>query len=204
MSDNKDGKDAQKIVTERTDNIWGPAAVESSATRWAEGVQDAVSSLAAGQKPSQEKSVRDGAKKAFDDKLKEDLEAQDSADRKDPKDDKRNRRELAIKLYGQPTMRVIAGIADKWERLEKYVTHPVDRADISVLEPKSHVFRSHRRYAVFLQLLLPGIRESTNDREPAFADSQSCPSLFRNVRSLEVSASFLGSSYSANLSYRIP
>ena len=95
--------------------------MESSATRWAEGVQDAVSSLAAGQKPSQEKSAREGAKQAFDDKLKEDLEAQDTADRKDPKDDKRNRKELAIRLYGQPAMRVVAGIADKWERLEKYV-----------------------------------------------------------------------------------
>jgi len=139
MSDNKDGKDAQEIVSERTDNIWGPAAVESSATRWAEGVQDAVSSLAAGQKPPQEKAVREGAKEAFDDKLKEDLEAQDTADRKDPKDDKRNRKELAIKLYGQPAMRVVAGIADKWERLEKYVTHPASRADISVLEPKSQL-----------------------------------------------------------------
>jgi hypothetical protein len=203
MSDNKGGKDAQKIVSERTDNIWGPAAVESSATRWAEGVQDAVSSLAAGQKPPQEKSVREGAKQAFDDKLKEDLEEQDTADRKDPKDDKRNRRELAIKLYGQPAMRVVAGIADKWERLEKYVAHPVGRADNSVLEPKSHVFRSHRRYAVFLQLLLPGIRESTYRREPDFADFQSFLSSFPNVRSLEVSVSFSDSSCLANLSYRI-
>lgn len=204
MSDNKDGKDAQEIVSERTDNIWGPAAVESSATRWAEGVQDAVSSLAAGQKPPQEKAVREGAKEAFDDKLKEDLEAQDTADRKDTKDDKRNRKELAIKLYGQPAMRVVAGIADKWERLEKYVTHPASRADISVLEPKSHVSRSHRRYAVFLQLLLPAIRESTNKQESAFADAQSSPSSFPNVRSLEVSVSFLDFSYSVNLSYRIP
>lgn len=122
ISNNKDGKDAERIVSERTDNIWGPAAVESSATRWAEGVQDAISSMAAGQKPPQEKSAREGLKSAFDDKLKDDLENQDMADRKDAKDDKRNRKELAIRLYGQPAMRVVAGIADKWERLEQYVT----------------------------------------------------------------------------------
>jgi len=101
------------------ENIWGPAAVESSATKWAESVQDVVSSMAAGQKPSQEKTAREGIKEAFDDKLKEDVEAQDTAGQKDPKDDKRNRRDLAIRLYGQPAMRVVAGIADKWERLEQ-------------------------------------------------------------------------------------
>jgi hypothetical protein len=78
--------------------------------------------MAAGQKPPQEQSAREGLKNAFDDKLKEDLENQDIADRKDAKDDKRNRKELAIRLYGQPAMRVVAGIADKWERLEQFVT----------------------------------------------------------------------------------
>jgi hypothetical protein len=119
ISGNKDGKDAQRIVSERTENLWGPAAVESSATEWAEGVQSVISSMAAGQKPPQEKTAREGMKQAFDDKLKEDVEEQDMAGKKDEKEDKRNRKELAIRLYGQPAMRVVAGIADKWERLEK-------------------------------------------------------------------------------------
>jgi hypothetical protein len=56
---------------------------------------------------------------------------------------------------------------------------------LSVLQPKSHVFPSHRRYAVFLQLLLPAIRKSSLGRIPVHcADYQSFPSLFLNTPSL--------------------
>jgi hypothetical protein len=75
--------------------------------------------MAAGKEPKQEESLRETAKEAVDSKLEEDVGEQEEAGKKDKLDDKRNRRELAIRLYGQPAMRVIAGIADKWERFEQ-------------------------------------------------------------------------------------
>jgi len=119
VSDKRDGEEAEKIVAQRTKNEWGPAAVEDSATQWAQGVQEAITSMSTGQKPPQEKSAREGIKKAFDEKLEEDLDEQEESGNGDSKDDKRKRRELAARLYGQPAMRVVAGLADKWERLEQ-------------------------------------------------------------------------------------
>jgi hypothetical protein len=119
VSEKQDGQEAHRIVEQRTKNEWGPAAVEDSATRWAEGVQGAISSMSTGQKPPQEKTAREGIKKGIDDKLQEDLDEQGEAGQGDSKDEKRGKTELAARLYGQPAMRVAAGLADKWERLEK-------------------------------------------------------------------------------------
>lgn len=93
--------------------------MEDSATQWAQGVQEAITSMSTGQKPPQEKSAREGIKKAFDGKLEEDLDEQEESGNGDFKDEKRNKKELAARLYGQPAMRVVAGLADKWERLEQ-------------------------------------------------------------------------------------
>lgn len=66
------------------------------------------------------------------------------------------------------------------------MTH-TEWADLSVLQPKSHVFRSHHRYAVFLQLLLPGIRESHFDRPDSSSD---CKVISTFVSERAVSRSF--------------
>jgi hypothetical protein len=116
-----DGKAVHQLVEERAENPWGPAAVEASATHWAEGVQDVVTSLSAGHTTKEEKSARKAVKAKFDEKLDQDKEKLHEADQGDEKDDERNRKELALKMYAQPAMRVVAGLADKWERMEQYV-----------------------------------------------------------------------------------
>lgn len=115
----QDGKAVQKIVDERAQDPWGPAATEESATHWAEGVQDLVTSLAAGQTTKEEKDARQTVKTNFDEKLDEDKGKLKDAGQGDEKDDDRSRKDLAVRMYAQPTMRVVAGIADKWERMEQ-------------------------------------------------------------------------------------
>jgi hypothetical protein len=115
----QDGRAVEKIVNARAQDPWGPAATEESATHWAEGVQDVITSLSAGHTTKEEKSARKTVKAKFDSKLDEDKDKLKDADQGDEKDDDRNRKDLAVRMYAQPTMRVVAGLADKWERMEQ-------------------------------------------------------------------------------------
>jgi hypothetical protein len=75
--------------------------------------------MAARHDTSQEKEARKSVNAALEDKIQDDLDDQDEAGQGDPKDKERTKKDLAVRLYAQPAMRVVAGLADKWERLEQ-------------------------------------------------------------------------------------
>lgn len=119
VSTKRDGETAINIVKERTESAWGPAATEASATRWAESVQDVAQSMATAGSTDEEKKIKDGLKEQVEKGANDDLEKMKSAGQEDPKDEDRSTRELVLKMYAQPGMRVISGLADKLERLDQ-------------------------------------------------------------------------------------
>lgn len=62
-----------------------------------------------------QKQISENAKEMMD----KDMERKEEAGATGPEDEKSNRKDKAIELYAQPTMRIIGGIADKWERIAK-------------------------------------------------------------------------------------
>lgn len=107
-------------VRSRTDSAWGPAATEASATQWAASVQDVVHSMSTGKtQPEEEKSMKMDVKEQAEEKADEELDALKAAGQADPEDEKRSRRELVTRMYAQPSMRILAGLADKWERMDQ-------------------------------------------------------------------------------------
>lgn len=75
--------------------------------------------MSAGKTPEEEKSIKSEVKEGVEEGADKELEALKDAGRADPEDDNRTRRELVTRMYAQPSMRVLAGLADKWERMEQ-------------------------------------------------------------------------------------
>lgn len=115
----RDGKAVESLVKERTESTWGPAATENSATRWADSVQNVVQSMATAGTVDEEKDIKEGLKEQIEKGAENDLEKMKSAGQDDSEDDDRSKRELAIRMYAQPGMKVISGLADKWERFDQ-------------------------------------------------------------------------------------
>ena len=67
----------------------------------------------------EEKDLKEGLKEQIEKGAENDLEKMKSAGQDDSEDDDRTKRELAIRMYAQPGMKVISGLADKWERFDQ-------------------------------------------------------------------------------------
>jgi hypothetical protein len=67
----------------------------------------------------QEKDIKSGLEEKIEKGAKEDLEKMKSAGQEDPEDSERSKRELVIRMYAQPGMKVLSGLADKWERFDQ-------------------------------------------------------------------------------------
>ena len=75
--------------------------------------------MATAGKTDEEKNIKDGLEDQIEKGAKKDLEKMKSAGQEDPKDEERSKKELVIRMYAQPGMRVLSGLADKWERFDQ-------------------------------------------------------------------------------------
>ena len=138
-----DPADPIRIAYEREHNPWGAAATETSARNWANAMIDAARSLSQpGSGHSQAEKVQgevqskvDSRMKASMDKKKRgslNLEDRSGSGANAPEVGEKERdmetdwedkehKEKVSEMYLQPTMRVLQGLADKYERLGKYV-----------------------------------------------------------------------------------
>lgn len=102
----------------RTD-VWGPAASEDKAADWADIVIDLMKATALPKETTNEgvQEVKDTADREINGVMVKDMKKRGETGEKETKE--KSKKELAIDLYGQPAMRVVAGLADKWERIAK-------------------------------------------------------------------------------------
>lgn len=119
ITSKRDGETVEGLVKERTESTWGPAATEQSATKWAESVQGVAQSMATAGTTSEEKDIKEGLEEQIEKGAKKDQEKMKSAGQEDPDDKDRSKKELVIRMYAQPGMRVLSGLADKWERFDQ-------------------------------------------------------------------------------------
>jgi hypothetical protein len=101
---------------------WGPAGTEANATKWADTAQDVFTSFAA---PGAAKSTPKAAKQVQEEVngvLVKDMERQKGEELNEGDMDKK---EAAMELYGKPFMKIVGGLADKWERFAKWVMSPM-------------------------------------------------------------------------------
>lgn len=98
---------------------WGPAASEDKASEWADTVIDLMKAAALPKETTNEgvQQVKSGAEREINGVMVKDMKKRGPEGEKAAKE--KSKKELAIELYGQPTMRVIGGLADKWERIAK-------------------------------------------------------------------------------------
>ena len=98
----------------------GPANAEKQASHWATSVQDLITSMTVSPGPSGgggsqvSNMVHEEVNGVMVDNMKKRSNMNDE-------EIKGNRKEVALELYGKPMMRIIGGMADKWERIAKYV-----------------------------------------------------------------------------------
>jgi hypothetical protein len=112
--------DASKIAESRQSNPWGPAAVESKASTWAQNVQDIILAFSTpGKSKTGAQDIADQAAGAVDEMLENDMKKKEAAGTKIDGEEHDSRSEKAVQFYAQPAMRALGGIADKWERLAK-------------------------------------------------------------------------------------
>lgn len=89
-----------------------PSSSEAKASEWADRMQDIVMSLVSPGGDSGGHGVKD-VEEEVNGMLVKDMERQQDDGKGQSKT------QFALKTYGQPLMRIIGGIADKWERAGK-------------------------------------------------------------------------------------
>jgi hypothetical protein len=100
-----------------------PAATETKASEWATTVEGGIMSRMAPK--GKANGVGDLGQQVADEvnhtlvKNMEDKEA--AGENESGTAESTSQKDKAIELYGQPTMRIIGGLADKWERMAKWV-----------------------------------------------------------------------------------
>lgn len=106
---------------------WGPAAIEANSSKWANNILGTVTAISSGQGGQMDKVQKSLAEKK-DEMLQASIERRGGSDdqvevdgeTKGEDDDKADK-DKAIDLYARPAMRVVGGLADKWERIAKWV-----------------------------------------------------------------------------------
>lgn len=100
---------------------WGPAASEQKASSWAGEVEELFLSVAKPSKTSKtSKTLAGHASDRVREKIDGDMQTKEEQGEKEPEEGKHMKRsDKVMELYGQPTMRIIGGLADKWERIAK-------------------------------------------------------------------------------------
>jgi hypothetical protein len=98
---------------------WGPAASEDKARAWAETVMDIVKAAATPYSASNEgtQELQEKVSGEVNGVMVRDVNKRGGEGIEDAKE--KSKKALAMDLYGQPAMRVIGGLADKWERVAK-------------------------------------------------------------------------------------
>ena len=119
ITSRRDGETVEGLVKDRTKSTWGPAATEQSATKWAESVQSVAQSMTKAGTPDEEQNIKNDLEEKIEKGARKDLDKMESAGQKDPEDEERSKRELVIRMYAQPGMKVLSGMADKWERFDQ-------------------------------------------------------------------------------------
>jgi hypothetical protein len=115
-----DAEDISRLAEERTADPWGPSASESKATAWSQHVQDALLSVTGSSQGDKEATeIAQDAQEGVEEHLQADMKKREDAGDIEKGDAEMSRKDKAIKLYAQPAMRVISGLADKWERVAK-------------------------------------------------------------------------------------
>ena len=89
----------------------GPAATQGEATQWAKSLQDMVTS-AGGQGGKVSEMVAEEVNGVLVRDMKRKKEIGEL-------DEDSTKKDVAVELYGKPAMRIIGGLADKYERIAK-------------------------------------------------------------------------------------
>nr|XP_031858990.1 uncharacterized protein CI109_005658 [Kwoniella shandongensis]KAA5526062.1 hypothetical protein CI109_005658 [Kwoniella shandongensis] len=139
-----------RSVTSQDQTDWSPSATESKASEWASTMRDTLTSLT---NPA-------GGAKGFESQVTEEVNGVMVSDMKKKEDSElkdKSTKDKAIALYGKPAMRIIGGLADKWER----IANALDPTPPFLLEP--------HRARVFCWLIAPILFVSTFVSERMFS-----------------------------------
>lgn len=102
-----------------------PSSSENQAVQWAETVQSVLTSLFSPTSTSGDETVTRTVKEVVNGVIVNDMQRKRERQEDDVEEKKTD---LAIRLYGQPAMRIIGGLADKWERAAKWVLSTIRTA----------------------------------------------------------------------------
>ncbi|ORY28959.1 hypothetical protein BCR39DRAFT_533329 [Naematelia encephala] len=138
-----------KVAASRARDEWSPAATEFKATNWAQSISDTLVSVSSPKSSDQMESVTQGIQTTVDEQLGRDMRKKEIAGATMPGDAELSRKDKAVSMYAQPGMRVVAGMADKWERFANALNPPPDAG----IQP--------RRLQVFMYLIAPVLPIST-------------------------------------------
>lgn len=78
-----------------------------------------MQSMAAGGTPEEEKTVKEDVKQKVEQSADDEYAKLQAAGQDEKDDEQRDRRQLITRMYAQPGMRVVSGLADKWERMDQ-------------------------------------------------------------------------------------
>jgi len=118
---NKEGIDSCSKLTDHGDEAGvGPAATEAAANQWVKSMQGLLKSIAS---PTGGGEGADKIGKLVSEEVNgvmvQDMRREQALDGGN-EDEPVDKKALTIEQYGKPAMRIIGGLADKWERIAKW------------------------------------------------------------------------------------